>query len=460
MKKLLMTSAIVVLLLLSLVSCDIPFLDREDDITVEDGYVVVNGVKTEYEVKSEDKIEIVDGYVVVNGVKTEHAVDLSCAHEWKTVTTAPTCTKGGYDTMTCKVCDKSVKTNLTDPKDHAYKYESDYDYHWQACKNCSDTKDKAAHKLDSAGVCTVCLLPVSSTPGVTYEISGNVARVVGYNGTSKIVKIADKHNGVPVTEIYQEAFKYNYDITSVIIGNNVTSIGEKAFYDCYRLSSVVIPDSVKEIGNCAFDGCSSLSSLSMGNGVTSIGTAAFRSCYGLSTITIPESVTSIGSGAFSYCNSSLYTEYSYGKYVGDEENPYALLVEITNKNLSSYTIHEDTRFIAPQTFFECSRLTSITIPDSVTSIGYGAFGYCTSLTSVDFGDGLKTIEWMAFNGCSGLTSIVIPDSMTSIGEGAFAGCTALTDIYYTGSSTQWQKIKIGQSNTPISSATKHYNYAP
>ena len=377
---------------------------------------MVNGVKTEYAVKSEDKIEIVDGYVVVNGVKTEYAVDLSCAHEWKTVTTAPTCTKGGYDTMTCKVCDKSVKTNLTDPKDHAYVYESDYDYHWQACKNCPDTKDKAAHTLDSAGVCTVCLLPVTSTPGVTYEISadGTFARVVGYCGTAKIVKIADNHNGVPVKEIYQEAFKYNDDITSVIIGNNVTSIGEKAFYGCYRLSSVVIP----------------------------------------------ESVMSIGSEAFDYCSSSLYTEYSYGKYVGDEENPYALLVEITNKNLSSYTIHEDTRFIAPQTFFECSRLTSITIPDSVTSIGSGAFGYCTSLTSVDFGDGVKTIGYRAFGYCTSLTSIVIPDSMTSIGEYAFAGCTALTDIYYTGSSTQWQDVEIGTGNTPISSATKHYNHNP
>jgi hypothetical protein len=46
----------------------------EPTVTIVDGYVAVNGVKTDYEVKTSDIITIEDGYLVVNGVKTEHKV--------------------------------------------------------------------------------------------------------------------------------------------------------------------------------------------------------------------------------------------------------------------------------------------------------------------------------------------------------------------------------------------------
>ena len=62
-----------------LTSCDLSMLpgmrQKEDVITVEYGYLVVNGVMTEYKVDTEDIITVEDGYLVVNGVKTEHKVD-------------------------------------------------------------------------------------------------------------------------------------------------------------------------------------------------------------------------------------------------------------------------------------------------------------------------------------------------------------------------------------------------
>ena len=72
-------------MLLSFASCDAVTVEvipqeKEDVITIEDGYLVVNGVKTEHEVKTEDKTEdkedkadvitVLNGYLVVNGVKT------------------------------------------------------------------------------------------------------------------------------------------------------------------------------------------------------------------------------------------------------------------------------------------------------------------------------------------------------------------------------------------------------
>ena len=121
-------------------------VNTADEITVEGGYLVVNGVKTEHKIYSEPVISVIDGYVAVNGVKTQYSVvAFGCNHIWETVTTAPTCTAGGYDTMTCLLCDKSVQTNETAKIEHTYAttYTADDNYHWFACSVCGDVKDKS-----------------------------------------------------------------------------------------------------------------------------------------------------------------------------------------------------------------------------------------------------------------------------------------------------------------------------
>ena len=248
-------------------------VDTADEITVEDGYLVVNGEKTEYKVDdgecdcepAPDVITVVDGYLVVNGVKTEYQVAAGCSHVWTTVTVAPTCSSVGYDTMTCLLCDKSVRVNETEKVDHTYAstYSIDNDYHWFACTVCGDAKDKACHNLDDEGVCTVCQLPGSSTPGVMYQesVDGTYAEVVGYYGTATKVKIAEEYNGLPVRTIYNSAFYDNDTITSVVIPDSVTSIGDNAFCLCTSLTSVVIGDSVTSIDYQVFYGCTSLNSV-------------------------------------------------------------------------------------------------------------------------------------------------------------------------------------------------------
>lgn len=73
MKKLLCTLSVFVLLLCALVSCG----DNEPEIAVDnDGYVIVNGVKTEHKIHTTDEITVnADGYVVVNGVATNIVAD-------------------------------------------------------------------------------------------------------------------------------------------------------------------------------------------------------------------------------------------------------------------------------------------------------------------------------------------------------------------------------------------------
>ena len=104
-----------------------------------------------------------------------------------------------------------------------------------------------------------------------------------------------------------------------------------------------------------------------------------------------------------------------------------------------------------------SSIKSAVIGESVTSIGDSAFYYCRSLTSVTIPEGVTSIGDRAFLHCSNLASVTIPESVTSIKDLAFSGCTNLKDIYYPGTEEEWKKITIGSYNTPLTTATIHYN---
>ena len=406
-------------------------------------------------------------------------------HTFDVVTTPPTCAAEGYDTKTCTKCGLVEIENRKAKVDHSYEeeYSTNNSFHWYDCKHCDATTGYGEHTVDDSGFCTVCDRPLAPTEGILYDLSADktYAEVIAYSGTATRIIIADTYNGVPVKTIYQEAFKYNDSITAVVIPDSVTTIGAEAFYSCSNLTSVVIgngvttiggdafaycsnltsvtipdsvtsigkyafqycskltsvtiPDSVTTIGYSAFYSCSNLTSVTIGNSVTTIGSSAFNSCSNLTSVTIPDSVTTIGEYAFSNCHASLYTEYEYGRYIGDATNPYAVLIELTNKNLSTYTIHKDTKSIAYGVFQYCDRLASITIPDRVAAIGS-----------------------RAFYSCDGLMSVTIGDSMTTIGDDAFRYCSNLTTIYYRGSETEWEAITKGDHWNYFCPATVVYNY--
>lgn len=141
-----------------------------------------------------------------------------------------------------------------------------------------------------------------------------------------------------------------------------------------------------------------------------------------------------------------------------------------NSVVTSVTIPDSVTSIDDNAFGFCSQLTNISIPNSVTYIGFSAFAHCTSLKSITLPSSLSSISEALFSGCSQLTTIHIPDSVPSIQSNAFyhcrnletiripvsvtlietdafAGCPSSMTVTYSGSKTQWNKIK-GKDELP------------
>ncbi len=186
----------------------------------------------------------------------------------------------------------------------------------------------------------------------------------------------------------------------IITGGN--SIDDYAFEGCANIERITIPSSVTSIGTYAFRSCIGLKNITIPNSVTSIGDNAFEDCASLESITIPNSVTSIGNEAFEGCESLNYNQDDNADYLGNDENPYLVLVKAKNANISTCEINSNTKIISYGAFSGCENLTSVTIPSGVTGIGYEAFSSCTNLTSIS-----------------------IPSSVTSMGDRVFSGCTSL-----------------------------------
>ena len=216
--------------------------------------------------------------------------------------------------------------------------------------------------------------------------------------------------------------------------------GFKASAETWENLTYKVSDGKATITDCStsISGAYTIPSTLGGYPVTSIGSFAFEDCTGLTSITIPDSITSIGNNAFDYCTG---------------------LTKITVSSGNTIYHSTDNCIIETETKTLIFAFKSSIIPTdgSVTSIGWSAFEGCTGLTSIIIPDSVTNIGAGAFSSCTGLTSVTVGNSVTSIGNYAFSYCTGLTDVYYTGSEADWKKISIGDDNSPLTSATRHYN---
>ena len=192
---------------------------------------------------------------------------------------------------------------------------------------------------------------------------------------------------------------------------------------------VVIPDGVTKIGEYAFERCMSLVSVTIPDGVKSMDAAAFYRCENLEKVTVPNSMISVGSSAFFACDRLACNIYKEGKYVGNSTNPYMVLIGVIDQEITTLTLHDDTKIMGGFALEHCKRLTTVTIPSGVKTVGDGVFAYCEKLLYIAFPNSVETIESNAFYFCSSLERIVIPNSVTSIGKDLFSFCYNIPRIY-------------------------------
>ena len=304
----------------------------------------------------------------------------------------------------------------------------------------------------------LCIPPVTAgaeteekySNGYTYTVTDGKATITHYSTYGGDIRIPATLGGYPVVEIGEAAFATFEIISSVTIPEGVVTIGDDAFMSCKELKRVTIPGTVKTIGKGAFYNCESLTAVYLAEGVTTIEERAFFQCKKLASIVLPASVTEIQSSAFNGCTqlkeisipdgiesvsfafgdctSLQYNVYDNAKYLGNPQNPYALLADAVTDEITTCKIHESTKTFAASAFSD-SKLKTVVIPEGITRLPKELFQECEDLTEV-----------------------TIPVSVTVVDKGAFLGCRSLKTVHYAGSRAQWDQIVIERFNTDLTSA--------
>ncbi len=198
-------------------------------------------------------------------------------------------------------------------------------------------------------------------------------------------------------------------------------------------AKIVIPptspdgDRVIGIAPLAFRQSNTLIEIEIPEGVVNISDAAFENCPLLQTVILPQSIQTIGD-AFNECPSLAFNRYDNAEYLGNEQNPYLLLVKAKDQTIDTCTVHPNVKLIHHRAFEFCMSLSEIDLPDSILSIGDFAFQGCKSLPTIILPKGLRALGDYVFSDCYSLTDIEIPIGVSRIGHSAFSDCMALQKI--------------------------------
>lgn len=334
----------------------------------------------------------------------------------------PTCVEDGkQDVTVCSACgnflDYTVVPNLGG---HVYT-----EYGNRVCYRCGSVDDEDLLDYGTCGDSVMWFME----KGYILRIEGvgdmyDYADQLEVPWNSNMVQLVYIAEGV--TSISSYAFGTSLDLVHVSIPESVWRIGDGAFFGS-NIERIEIPAGVREIGDEAFYGCDELSNLTLSEGLQEIGAFAFKGCKQLTELRIPDTVTTLGEGCFSGC--SKIAEVTVGKNV--TAIPDDAFNGCSKLDYVSFLSGGNLNAIGDYAFFGC-KLTSLTLPYGVREIGESAFE--------------EQLFW----------SVTLPSTLKTVGFAAFMNCGSLRDVYFGGTSSQWNSILISGGNSSLNSANITY----
>ena len=208
-----------------------------------------------------------------------------------------------------------------------------------------------------------------------YKRDGKNVTLTQYTGNTSELVIPEKIDKLTVTELGENLFKGNTDLTRVSIPDTVTKIGKTAFESCSNLGSVKMSKSIETIGQGCFSGCRRLKEISFPKRIQTRGWAAFLGSDSLDTLITDDGAQLLRIGA----------------------------------DAREYTVHASVQEIAPS-----------------------AFHFNNRIERVAFEKGTIRICDVAFRGCRNLESVTLPQTLENIQDGVFSQCLSLTEVVFTG----------------------------
>lgn len=146
--------------------------------------------------------------------------------------------------------------------------------------------------------------------------------------------------------------------------------------------------------------------------VTYINDAAFSRCDKLRSVYIPSSITIIGPNSFYECTGLTSV------HIEDLES----WCNITFGTFENQEVRSNPLFYAHHLYLNNEEIQNLVIPQGVEFIKANLFNGCISIKNVTIPEGVTSIGESSFEGCTNLTSVKIPNSVNSIYKSAFRGC--------------------------------------
>lgn len=100
--------------------------------------------------------------------------------------------------------------------------------------------------------------------------------------------------------------------------------------------------------------------------------------------------------------------------------------------------------IGDSCFAYCTEPVTVELPEGITYIGANAFQGCENLRGIQLPETVTTLGDRAFAECSSLEAICLPAALTRFGRDTFTDCDSLSYIFYSGTLSQWQALRIGK----------------